>query len=356
MDREVCLWNNPLGPMSLYTLLLRPLLFRLPPEGAQRLAGWALKRRLLWQATPYLRQRPDPRLRVKAGGLEFASPVGLAAGFDKECGLLPTLTRLGFGYVIGGTVLPQARPGNLKPRLLRLVRQESLVNALGFPSHGLAAVRRELERAAPHRDTPLVVSVAGLTPEEFVWCHGQVEPLADAVELNISSPNTAGLQVFQEPESFAPLVDRINETRRKPLWVKLPRFQDEEGRERVLRLVRIAQDKGIDGLTAANTRPVEAPALAMGRGGLSGRALFPDTVGLVAEVRAEAGPAVAVHACGGISTGREVQEVLRAGASTVQLLTAFIYRGPGIAAEINRELVRLMEEKGVDSLGHLGTS
>ena len=342
--------------MAIYTALFRPFLFRLSPERAQALADWFLDRRLLMQAlSPYFKYQ-DPRLRVSAGGLTFPSPVGMAAGYDKDCRFLDGLLSLGFGYVVGGTVTREARAGNPSPRLMRLPDGQSLINALGFPGKGLNAAKTRLESLQDRRGSrlePVVVSVAGLTIGEFLDCRAALQPLCDAIELNISSPNTQGIRVFQEPQHFRDLLSALNGQHSKPLLVKIPPYTDDEGRERVLALVRIAVEQGVSGITAANTRPVEAPRLAMGQGGLSGRALLEDTLRIVADVRSEVGSDVAVHACGGISTADDALRALKAGADTVQLLTGLIYRGPGVARAVNRGLVKRMEQHAVASLGDL---
>jgi dihydroorotate dehydrogenase len=345
--------------MSGYERTLRPLLFRLNPEKAQALAEWGLGRRWLWRAAARHFDYQDPRLNVTVAGIKFPSPVGLAAGYDKDCEVLDSLLALGFGYVVGGTVLPEPRAGNPKPRVVRLAREQSLINALGFPSKGSAVVARNLEllRGRPNAaPKPVVVSLAGLTLEEFQACHAVLEPLADATELNISSPNTQGIRVFQEPDTFRTLLERINTKRIKPLFVKIPPYYDDPGRERVLSLVRIAREAGADGITAANTKPVDAPRLAMGQGGLSGRPLLEDMLRIVAEVRAEVGGGIVVNACGGIATAQDAFQALQAGADTVQLLTGLIYRGPGVSRAINRGLVQMIEAHGCGSLTELVAS
>ena len=342
--------------MSAYETLLRPLLFLLPPERAQAAAEWLLKRRWLWRLASAYLDYSDTRLHVTAAGLEFPSPVGLAAGYDKNCEFLGSLLKLGFGYVVGGTVVPQPRVGNPRPRLMRLPGQQSLINSLGFPSKGMAAAMRNLERLRRPYPKPIVVSVAGLSLEEFQSCHAALEPLADATELNISSPNTQGIRAFQEPDNFRALLERINSQRTKPLFIKIPPYADSQGRDTALALVRIAREQGVDGITATNTRLVEASQLAMGQGGLSGRSLLEDTVRMVSEVRAEAGDDLTINACGGISTAEDALRVMQAGANTVQLLTGLIYEGPGVARSINRGLVRLMQEQGCASLAELAAS
>jgi dihydroorotate dehydrogenase len=236
---------------------------------------------------------------------------------------------------------------------MRLPKQRALINALGFPSKGMAAAREGLERLsrdATGSDKPVIVSLAALDMDAFQECHAALEPYADATELNISSPNTQGIRLFQEPEHFAELIDRINAARAKPLFIKLPPYTDSGAQEQVFSLVRIAREKGVDGITVSNTRPVEAPQLAMGRGGLSGQTLLDDTLRMVSAVRAEAGTSIAINACGGISTAEDTLRALRAGADTVQLLTGLVYRGPTVARTINKALVRRMEQQGHASL------
>ena len=332
-----------------YSLLIRPLLFTLPPERAQAAADFALKRTLFWRGISPLLKVSHPSLRRDLCGLALRNPVGLAAGYDKDCDFLPSLAALGFGYVTGGTVTEFPQPGNPRPRVLRRPRSGALVNALGFPSVGLDRVEerlRRLQRAFDH--TAKVVSVSGITIDGIERCHRRLEPLVDAVEINISSPNTAGLRVFQEPTALTELIGRVNQTRTKPLFVKLPPYgpwaevtASGEARQRVLNLVKVCAEEGADAVTVANTRPVSDSRLAVGTGGLSGRPIFADTVRMVSEIKAQAGDKLAINACGGIFSGRDAWQALCAGATTVQILTGLVYRGPGIVNRINRELIEL---------------
>ena len=338
-------------------MMVRPLLFRLPPETAQKLAELALKPggRMLG-----LRRRAFGKgLRSELCGLTLQNPVGLAAGFDKDCALVRPLAALGFGYLTVGTVTEQPRPGNPRPRLLRYAKQELLVNAMGFPSKGLYHAARRLERARRRSlCAPVVVSVSGTTADEIVRCHRRLEPLADGVELNVSSPNTAGLRAFHEVAALTDLLARVNDGRRKPLFVKLPPYQspgaEEAGhrddRDTVLSMVRACLEAGVDALTVANSKPVTDGRLAVGAGGLSGRPVFGDTLRMVAEVRAEIGTKAAINACGGIFTGEDAWQALKAGATTVQLYTGLVYRGPGVVKRISRELLASMARDHVDSL------
>ncbi len=337
-----------------YAHIVRPVLFSLPAETAQKVAEKALRRPFLWKALrPAFRVR-DRRLETSMCGIPLSNPVGLAAGFDKDCEMVPALASLGFGYLTVGTVTAQPRPGNPRPRLFRDARKSSLINAMGFPSKGLVPAARRLEvyRSSGNK-VPIVVSISGVTVDEIVRCHRRLEPLADAVEVNISSPNTAGLRLFYEPAALAELLGAVNEARHRPLIVKLPPYPasdvpaDEfaKSRDSLMALARVCKAQGVDGLTVANTRPTPDPRLAVGSGGLSGRPVFPRMIEMVRDVRSEVGDEMTLNACGGVFTGIDALAAMLAGATTVQTYTGFVYRGPTAAREINKELLAAMSRK-----------
>jgi dihydroorotate dehydrogenase len=203
----------------------------------------------------------------------------------------------------------------------------------------------------------VIVSVSGMTADEIVRCHRRLEPLVDAVELNISSPNTAGLRAFHRPQALADLLNAVNQKRDRPLFVKLPAPAAGEDADTPLELAEACVANRVEGLTVANTRPAEDGRLATGAGGLSGKLVYDDMLRLVSKVRARVGHGVAINACGGIFTGDDAWRALRAGATTVQLLTGLVYRGPSIAKKVNRELLAIMDREGVDSLtGQIGSA
>ena len=339
---------------AFYRSVVRPLLFALPPERAQSVADLALRYPRPWKALAGMFEVRDDRLAVELAGMKLANPIGLAAGYDKSCELLPALASLGFGYVSCGTVVALPQPGNPRPRVLRDKKREALINSLGFPSKGLDYAVERLQSGGRPAGIPVIGSISGVVLDDVLRCHRGIEPLVDAVELNISSPNTSGLRVFQEPPALSELLGRLNDDRNGPIFVKLPPYdvggELSETRERVMALVDACVRQGVDGLTVANTHPVEDARLAVGKGGLSGRAIFERTVAMVADVRAEAGSGVAINASGGIFTGEDAWRVLKAGATTVQVLTGLFYRGPGIARAINEELLREMDSGGVESM------
>lgn len=320
-----------------YRLIVRPLLFRLPPESTQRVADVTLSVRPLWRA--YAKIANVSSQPTTIAGINLRNRVGLAAGLDKRCAYLGSLSDFGFGYVVGGTVTRNPRPGNPKPRVLRLPLESSLINALGFPGDGLSAVVAHLQNLQD-RPAKVWVSIAALEELEMEECLTTLEPLVDATELNISSPNTAGLRRFQEPVALRGLLNALNQVRNKPLFVKIPPYRTEQERESVMALVRVCRETGVNGITAGNTIPVDDIRLAMGRGGLSGSAILPDMLRIVPEIRSEVGAELIINACGGISTAVDAQKALSSGANTVQIYTSMIYRGPGVVADIVEGLAR----------------
>ena len=338
-----------------YEALIRPLLFRLPPELAQRMADQALKVWPLWKILGDLSRFDSPVLRTGLPGVGLANPVGLAAGYDKTCSLLPALSALGFGYVTCGTITLHARSGNLGTRVVRDPSRGALINSLGFPNQGLdSAVERMTIDRSRLGNARIVVSVSGTTIDEIVTCHRGVEHLAHAVEINISSPNTAGLRVFHDADVLASLINAVNEGREKPLFVKMPPFpsidEDSQHHDLILSLAEVCAENGVDAVTVANTLPVRDTRLSSGAGGLSGMPLLLPMLRMVSEVRARVGDSVGINACGGIFSASDAWLAMAAGANTVQLLTAFVYRGPGVANDICRGLAALARWNGLESI------
>ena len=335
--------------MSTYTRLVRPFLFRMPPEYAQWLAERLLVAGPVWRAWTRLE---DSRLNTEVAGIQLPNPIGLAAGYDKDCLMLDRLAGLGFGYLVGGTVTAEPRPGNPRPRIVRRRYEGSLVNAMGFPSGGVETVARNLARNSGV-ELRRLVSVSGLSIDDFAVCYRRLSPLCAGIELNISCPNIENPREFQEPAKFSELLSALRTEKAGPLFVKLPPISDDVGRDDVMRLVDVCLDHGIDGVTVANTRPVEEERLAVGKGGLSGRPLLPDTVRTVSEIRRHAGDELVINGCGGISSGEDALRVLHAGANTLQIYTGFIYGGPRSIKRIKQYLLDHMEREGITSMSAL---
>ena len=329
-------------------------MFLTPPDTAHNIAKWLLKRAWLWELLQCRLRVADQRLKVRVGALSLPNPIGLAAGFDKNCELFRALFCIGFGYLTLGTVTLKPRDGNPKPRMWRYPNN-SLVNSMGLPNDGAERIAVNLTKEREYRAGPVIVSVSGLTVEEFAECFIRMEPLADGVELNISTPNTEGVRVFQDPSVLSQLLDEIAKVRAgsKPVLVKIPPYFDDRERENVLDLVEVCVKKGIDGITAINTKRIQEPRASIGTGGLSGPLIYEDMIRIVGDVYNQTSGKIPINACGGISSGISAWRAFEMGASSVQLYTAFIYEGPGVVARLNRELLQLMKSAKSSSLNEI---
>ena len=322
--------------MGWYSAVGRPLLFALPPETSHRIARAGLMLPLPWRRMGHLVE--DPRLTTTLAGIPLRNPIGLAAGFDKTCAHLDALGELGFGYVVGGTITRLPRKGNRRPRIVRYPLRGSMVNAMGLPNPG-ADRAAEIMARRPRTEVPRFVSLADEAVEDCVGALALLEPHADAFELNASCPNVSWGRDRDNEAHLGELLGRIRARTHKPVFVKLPPFTSAVERDVVLALAAVAQASGASGLTCSNTRLVGDRRLSTGTGGLSGKALWHRTAPIVAEIRAATGDGFPINACGGISSAVDVLACLAAGATTVQIYTAFIERGPAAVGEICRELV-----------------
>jgi dihydroorotate dehydrogenase len=340
---------------------LRPLLFRLDPETSHEIGITALRlAQGLPGLTPALARRhlvDAAPLRQTLFGRQFANPVGLAAGFDKNAAAVRAIPALGFGFAEVGTVTPLAQPGNPRPRLFRHRQARSLQNALGFNNAGMAAMRRRLERAWP-APFPLGVNVGKnkATPPEkalddYETLIRGLHDLCDYLVVNLSSPNTPGLRDLQNEDFLRALFGLAKGITAKPILVKIAPDLDPA---QAVALSETAVEAGAAGVIATNTTTDYAllPG-ARNFGGLSGEVLT-ETSFRIFEAVAKAlfGRAVLISA-GGIGSGAEAYRRLRAGASLVQVYTALVYEGPGLPRRINEELLALMARDGVKGIAEV---
>lgn len=334
--------------MQIYKRLIRPILFTLPPEAAWNLSDFGLSQTWFWKSNWINFQFHSDLLASKVAGLPIANPVGLAAGYDKNCKFLSSIEELGFGYVMGGTITKDPRPGNAKPRVIRLKDKKALINALGFPGNGLGSALSEMSKLKSHPQKSVrILSVSGTDISDISECHKKLEGFCDGIELNISSPNTKGLRVFQESTKLRSLLQAVNEHRIKPLLVKMPPYNSDTGiDENALNLGRVCVEEKVEGLTVSNTMPIEHKGLAVGQGGLSGAPLIENTISMVQSYKNEFGNKIEINACGGISNGLQAYDALKSGATSIQILTSLIYEGPRVVQNINRELNELFIKIG----------
>lgn len=329
---------------------VRPLLFRLDPEDAhQRLIALleAVQRfPVLLGLLERLFRVADPRLEQQVFGLRFANPVGLAAGFDKNARITRAMAALGFGHVEIGSVTLEPRTGNPRPRVVRLVEDEALVNRLGFPNEGAEAIGRRLARL-DIRSSVLGVNLGtgtatGGQPEaEYALLAARLGPHAGYLAVNVSSPNTPGVRDLQAPAALAAILQAVRQAAPGlPLLVKLSPDLSEADLEALLPVLL----EEADGAIATNTALAE-------RGGLSGRPLGQRSTEVVRFLYREGGERLPVIGVGGVFDARDAWEKITAGASLVQLYTGLIYDGPGIAAAINRGLLDRLDQHGLASVG-----
>jgi len=336
--------------MDLYVSALRPLLFRLPADQAHALARAALRWPALWRLFG-ADGVGDPRLATQLSGLHLASPIGLAPGFDKSGELSASLAHLGFGYLVAGSITKDARHGNPFPRLVRYPDRQSISNSMGLPNPGLQAAASYL-RGAP-KTPPLLASVAGFSAAELVECALAVEPHVAAVEIGLVCPNTTETERLEEMRVFTTLLDELARRKSKPAFIKLPPHHDADQRRHVLAMVAACSQAGINGVSISGTRPIVEPGLGMGRGSLAGRDVFPDTLRIVRDVAEYSNGRLAIKASGGVFTGRDAFELLEVGAATVELYSAFIYRGWDVARRIASELLAELDRRDIESVASL---
>ncbi|MFS0733257.1 quinone-dependent dihydroorotate dehydrogenase [Microbacterium sp. 1P10UB] len=337
----------------MYPLLFRTVLARLDPETAHHAAVIVIRALgvppLSWIARAVT--SPALSLRTEALGLVFDSPFGVAAGFDKDVTAVRGLDALGFGHVEVGTITAVPQEGNPRPRLFRLIPDRAVINRMGFnnggaeAAHGrLARLRRRPRRAivGVNIGKSRVVDVADATAD-YLRSAALLAPLADYLVVNVSSPNTPGLRGLQAVQTLRPLLEAVRDAAgRTPLLVKIaPDLPDDEVEE----IARLAVEVGLAGLVATNTtlsrtglRTDASVVEAAGAGGLSGAPLRARALEVLRLVRGVVPAEFCVISVGGVDTADDVRERLAAGADLVQGYTAFLYRGPLWARQINRGL------------------
>ena len=339
-----------------------PLLRWLDAEDAHRLAIQGLK------LLPAIRPRvDDSKLAVRAFGLNFPNPVGMAAGFDKNAEVPDALLRLGFGFVEIGTVTPKPQSGNPRPRLFRLERDEAVINRMGFNNDGAEAVLRRLASRAnqggivgvnvgANKDSPDRVA-------DYVRLIETFAPVASYFTINVSSPNTPGLRNLQQAAQLDDLLAKVIDARERvrekagdtPVLLKIA---PDLGLAELDDVVHVARSRRVDGMIVANTTLARPSRLretnrAQEQGGLSGRPLFRLATRMVAETYVRAEGAFPLIGVGGIDSGGAALTRIRAGASLIQLYSPLIYKGLGLVEDIKRDLASSLLRTGRESLSEI---
>jgi dihydroorotate dehydrogenase len=328
--------------------LLRPALFRIDPERAHGLALRALT--LKRGGAPAQSGGP---LAIEVAGIAFPNPLGMAAGFDKDAEVPDPLLGLGFGFVEVGSITPLPQAGNPKPRLFRLEEDRAVINRMGFNNRGAAQAVERL-RARQHKPGIVGINIGANKDSsdrigDYAVMTRLMAPLASYLTVNVSSPNTPGLRALQDEAALAALIDAVLESRGPsgpPIFLKVaPDLQPAD----IDAIARIAIDKRLGALIVANTtmsRPALRSPLAAEAGGLSGAPLRELAQQRLVDFRKATGGAMPLVGVGGIATPEDAWARIRAGASLIQLYSAMVYEGPGIAGRIVRGLEALMRRDG----------
>ena len=337
--------------MSLYSLF-RPWVFRLDAEKAHRATIAALKLRSGTGFTP----EPNwtPTLETTVAGIRFPNPVGLAAGFDKDAEVFGPMLNLGFGFVEVGTLTPRPQAGNPKPRLFRLEEDHAVINRMGFNNAGQAAA---LERLKGRYGNGVVGVNIGANKDsvdriaDYVAGVRTMSPVADYLTVNISSPNTPGLRQLQDEGALKELLAAVHSVgSEKPIFLKVAPDLEKGDPERI---VRAATDHGISAIIVSNTtvsRPPLRSRYSGEAGGLSGRPLKSLALETLRRFRRASGSEIPLIGVGGIESADDAWARMRAGASLVQLYSAMVYEGPGIARRIARGIAQRLEREGFASI------
>jgi dihydroorotate dehydrogenase len=339
-----------------------PVLRWLDPEDAHRLAIQGLR-----FLPPIKPRTDDPKLAMRAFGLNFPNPIGMAAGFDKSAEVPDALLRLGFGFVEIGSVTPKPQAGNPRPRLFRLERDEAIINRMGFNNDGADVALRRLAARAQHggivgvnvganKDSPDRVA-------DYVKLIETFAPVASYFTVNVSSPNTPGLRNLQEgallDELLARVIDARERVRQKagdtPVLLKIA---PDLSLAQLDDVVQVARSRRVDGMIVSNTtisRPstLREEMRAKEQGGLSGRPLFRLSTRMVAETYVRVEGAFPLIGVGGVDSGGAALTKIRAGASLIQLYSSLVYKGLGLVDEIKRDLTSTLLRTGRDSLSEI---
>ena len=338
--------------MNFYKLM-RPLAFAFDPERAHRATIAGLK---AFHRLPPVRF--DSALATRVAGIDFPSPVGLAAGFDKDGEVAEAMLGLGFGFVEVGTLTPRPQQGNPRPRLFRLAEDRAVINRMGFNNSGQHAA---LERLCRTSNVHGVIGVnIGANKDsadriaDYAEGVARMAPVARYLTINISSPNTPGLRGLQDQGALDALLSAVSEAgSAKPIFLKVAPDLEQGDPERI---VRSALDHRVDALIIANTtvsRPLLRSPFRAETGGLSGEPLRPLALEALRRFRSASGGAIPLIGVGGIAGAEDAWERIRAGASLVQLYSAMVYEGPGIARRIAAGLSRRLEREGMRSIAEL---
>jgi dihydroorotate dehydrogenase len=335
----------------LYRLFFKLVLVHIDAERAH---GMALR----WLARmPFAARKPSPRLALKVLGRTHPTPLGVAAGVDKNGDAFRDLTKLGFGHVEIGTVTAEEQPGNPRPRVFRLPKQRALINRMGFPNAGAAAVEKTI---AADRGWEIVGINIGKSKsaalenaaDDYSISVKALARFADFLVVNVSSPNTPGLRDLQAIKPLRALLTAVQKGTAEIDCALLVKISPDLADADIDDITDLALELGLAGIVCTNTT-ISRDGLPPGEyedGGLSGEPLKERSLAVLRRIRARAGDKLTLISVGGVSTADDVWDRLAAGATLVQAYSAFVYGGPSWPRRINRDLVRRLDSSDFDSI------
>ncbi len=331
--------------------LIRPVLFSFNAESVHDAVMNSMQlfsRPFVYSLVSKLLDFEHPALHTNVLGIDFANPVGLAAGYDKSGRCIDFLASFGFGFIEVGTVTPRAQVGNPKPRLFHLPSEKGLFNRMGFNNEGvqtLAARLRKRKSRVPvganigkNKETPLDKSL-----DDYCECFEKLAPLADYIVINVSSPNTPGLRDLQKKAFLQELLGRLQGA--IPVFVKIA---PELSALQLDGIMQAVTERTYTGIIATNT--VKQSRADIGEGGLSGRPLAKSSTKVIRYIYDQSKGYIPIIGVGGIFSAEDAYEKIRAGASLIQIYTGFIYEGPRVIARIKQGLVKYLQRDGFASL------
>lgn len=357
--------------MSLYKLLARPILFRLPADTAHDLtiksASYLNDKAWTLDFFNALYGTKSPLLHQNIWGLDFNNPVGLAAGFDKNGVTLSFMESLGFGYLEVGSITANASPGNPRPTSFRLPDDRSLINRLGLNNDGAKTVVRRLKKRST--SIPVGVNIAkthdpSITGEkalqDYKLSYELAKDVADYITINISCPNTTEGKTFEDPETLESLLSYLNigeDMSGPPVLIKISVDSDDT---LLTELLDVCQSKAVDGYVATNTSSKRTNLTTsqdqlneIGRGGLSGKAIKDRSTEIIRKIHQHTKGEKTIIGVGGVFTADDAIEKLKAGADLLQVYTGMVYNGPGIVHSINKGILNYLDENGLENIYQL---
>jgi dihydroorotate dehydrogenase len=342
----------------MYQYIFKPLLFLIPPERAHHISISLLKIFLALPLGKFIVRKlffiQNDDLRITKKGLQFPNRVGLAAGFDKNGDFYRSFQHFGFGFFEIGTVTPLAQPGNPKPRLFRLPKDEALINRMGFNNEGVDALIEKLK----FRPVNLIIggnigknknTTEENAIEDYLICFRKLYNYVDYFAVNVSSPNTPGLRNLQDKEPLTKLLNSLKKegstfSVNRPILLKIA---PDLSSDAIADIVEVIKQTGIDGVIATNTTISRENLVtnaseieAIGAGGLSGKPITEKSTEVIRQLRSLLGNSYLIMGVGGINSAADAKQKIDAGADVIQIYTGFVYQGPTLIKEINKSLLR----------------